>query len=326
MESLENDFSVLCEDHELICDLEDKPDNPAKELVMGELSERWGHRYITSEGLMDDMKAWFSERISKLEQKYKRYAEGLEGYKRRYEKLPDQPLLNEAEIKAFGWSIALYSKGKVDLDHVLKFAHEPKTLEGSARKEIISYDFSSPTRMSAMDADGLSRREVNVTDARALIAAGKLSLYVGKDITTFVLPTSVLVCIEMNRDGTQSVKYGSAPVSKLMDIMDAPFKKLYPEHSIDMTIPALSKEEYKKVKSALSDFITGYSKRLKEGGALTNAINDLYDKMKDEGVSQKDKRIVAKKLKAMLDVEDAMTLSIKRSITVLLEYAERSQM
>lgn len=326
MNSLDNDFDILCEDHELLCDIESQSDNPAKELVMNELANRWGHRYITSEGLMDDMKSWFTERMSKLGEKYKRYSQGLEGFKRRYDKLPDTPLLNEAEIRAFGWSIPLYSKGKVDLDHILKFAHEPKTLEGSARREIISYDFSSPTRMSALEVDGLSRREVNVTDARALILAGKLSLYIGKDITAFILPSGVLVCIDMNRDGTQTVKFGATPTSKIQDIMDIPFKKFYPRHSIDMTIPALTKEEYKKVKEALSDFISGYSKRLKEGGALTNAINDLYEKMKDEGLSQKDKRITAKQLKAMLDVEDAMTLAIKRSIKVLLEYAERSQM
>lgn len=326
MDTLETDFDVLCEDHEMVCELESRADNPAKELVLNDIGERWGHRQITSEGLMDDAKAWFGERIKKLEKKYKQHREGLEGFKRRFNKLPKEPLLNDAEIKGYGWSIALYSKGKIDLNHVLKFAHEPKTLEGAARKEIISYDFNSPTRMSAMDSDGLSRREINVTDARALIAAGKLSLYVGKDVTTFVLPTSVLVCIEMNKDGTQSVKFGAAPTNNLVDIMDVPFKKLYPKHSIDTTLPALTKSEYKDVVSALADLIDGYNKRLSNGGELANAIKELQDKMSSEDISQKEKRIATKKLKSMLDVEEAMTLSIKRSIKVLLEYSERSLM
>ena len=48
--------------------------------------------------------------------------------------------------------------------------------------------------------------------------------------------------------------------------------------------------------------------------------------MSSEDISQKEKRIATKKLKSMLDVEEAMTLSIKRSIKVLLEYSERSLM
>lgn len=268
---------------------------------------------LNFEDYKDNAKRILSRVANDISSSVKIYLVGYNRFVKRYEKLPDDPVLHEGDIRTGSWITPLMHDDQFDLDFAMSMVNHKDKVSNSIEELIVVIDKSKEYGYSKLLAgDRFTKMGVSKATAKSVRLLKLLSLSMQSTTSMLSIPGGVLAVVLDNPDGSNSVKWRKIKYKDYNEVFD-----------ISDTVSPATPEDYKEVKEAIGVLLTIYSTRIRghtksESKVMKTSESDFSD---DNANSKKDLR----DLNASIAMEDAITASIKRVIDGLLTYLEKSK-
>lgn len=272
-------------------------------------------RFLAREDITKEVAHWVKQRINLLTQKIKNFESGYDRLNNEYSNLPENPVFRNEPITVGKWTGMLLDEGEFDPMVAIHYSGRKQTLGDSAKELLIFADKSSETGFStSVASDRMKRAGLDRNTAAAFRIARMFSFQFGRGQITYLLPGGILLVISPASDNTNVVKWRKISMS-------GEFLSFFKSKNHEEVDP-ITEDDWDKYHKAVKELLAIYAARIKGHRELSTQIEKLQQSVSSsEG---KERKRYLKELSGAVTIEEAFTVSVKRSIEGLLGYMRAS--